>query len=222
MLDALPGKTVWVRTLDAPTDDSRNMQGGESEPHEHNPILGWRGIRRDNQSFDQFRLQVEAFKRLWKSGLRALGVMFPMVSHPDRFIKAKEMMRGWGVDVENVTLGMIIEIHGKRHYNRGLPKKRNRVCLLSDQAAANTVHNRHERNNENVADMYNPQHPAVLSLIHNAIQESRAYGVECSICGQAGSDPKMANWLVEHGIDQHLCEELWIPIAKIRKAVAKT
>ena len=36
--------------------------------------------------------------------------MFPMVSHPDQFIKAKEMMRGWGVDVENVTLGIMIEI----------------------------------------------------------------------------------------------------------------
>ena len=68
VLDAFPGKTVWVRTLDAPTDEFRNMKGGENEPHEHNPMLGWRGIRRDLQSPDQFRLQVEAFKRLWKEG----------------------------------------------------------------------------------------------------------------------------------------------------------
>ena len=101
VLDAFPGKTVWVRTLDAPTDEFRNMKGGESEPHEHNPMLGWRGIRRDLQSPDQFRLQVEAFKRLWKEGYDNLGIMFPMVSHPDQFIAAKEMMRGWGVDVEN-------------------------------------------------------------------------------------------------------------------------
>ncbi|MDD1680835.1 MAG: phosphoenolpyruvate synthase, partial [Methanoregula sp.] len=50
VLDAFYGKPVWVRTLDAPTDEFRNMAGGESEPHEHNPMLGWRGIRRDLQS----------------------------------------------------------------------------------------------------------------------------------------------------------------------------
>ncbi|MFA5222181.1 MAG: phosphoenolpyruvate synthase, partial [Methanoregula sp.] len=110
VLDAFPGKTVWVRTLDAPTDEFRNMAGGENEPHEHNPMLGWRGIRRDLQSKEQFRLQVEAFKRLWKEGYENLGVMFPMVSHPNQFIQAKEMMREWGVDVEKATLGIMIEI----------------------------------------------------------------------------------------------------------------
>ncbi|WP_165077950.1 phosphoenolpyruvate synthase, partial [Methanogenium sp. MK-MG] len=34
VLDAFPGKPVWVRTLDAPTDEFRNMQGGEDEPEE--------------------------------------------------------------------------------------------------------------------------------------------------------------------------------------------
>ncbi|NQS79331.1 MAG: phosphoenolpyruvate synthase, partial [Methanoculleus bourgensis] len=50
VLDAFPGKPVWVRTLDAPTDEFRNMEGGEVEPVEHNPMLGWRGIRRDLRS----------------------------------------------------------------------------------------------------------------------------------------------------------------------------
>jgi pyruvate,water dikinase len=77
-----------------------------------------------------------------------------------------------------------------------------------------------DRNNENVADMYNPRHPAVLTLIHNSIQKCREYGVECSICGQAGSDPKMAVWLVEHGITSISANI--DAIAKIREAVAKT
>jgi pyruvate,water dikinase len=68
--------------------------------------------------------------------------------------------------------------------------------------------------------MYQPQHPAVLSLIHNAIQMCRAYDVECSICGQAGSDPKMAIWLVEHGITSISANI--DAIAKIREAVART
>jgi pyruvate,water dikinase len=219
VLDAFPGKTVWVRTLDAPTDEFRNMAGGENEPIEHNPMLGWRGIRRDLQSPDQFRLQVEAFKRLWKAGYEHLGVMFPMVSHPDQFIKAKEMMRGWGVDVENVALGIMIEIPSSAIMIEDFLQAGIRFASFgTNDLIQYTL--AIDRNNENVADMYNPQHPAVLSLIHSSIQKCREYGVECSICGQAGSDPKMAVWLVEHGITSISANI--DAIAKIREAVART
>lgn len=219
VLDAFPGKPVWVRTLDAPTDEFRNMAGGENEPIEHNPMLGWRGIRRDLQSSDQFRLQVEAFQRLWKDGYENLGVMFPMVGHPSEFIRAREMMAEWGVDVENATLGIMIEIPAS-------------AILIEDFLEAGIKFASFgtndliqytlaiDRNNENVANMYQPKHPAVLKLIHDAIQKCREYGVECSICGQAGSDPKMATWLVEHGISS-LSANI-DAIAKIREAVART
>jgi pyruvate,water dikinase len=77
-----------------------------------------------------------------------------------------------------------------------------------------------DRNNENVASMYNPRQPAVLKLIHDAIQVCRRHGVESSICGQAGSDPAMAEWLVEHGIAS-LSANI-DAVAKIRDRVART
>jgi len=219
VMDAFPGKPVWVRTLDAPTDEFRNMQGGESEPHEHNPMLGWRGIRRDLQSPDQFRMQVEAFKRLWREGYDNLGIMFPMVSHPDQFVAAKEMMRACGVDVENISLGIMIEIPSsaimiEEFLRCGIKFASFGTNDLVQYTLAI------DRNNENVADMYQPHHPAVLHLIHTSIQMCRAYNVECSICGQAGSDPKMATWLVEHGITSISANI--DAIAKIREAVART
>ncbi|MDO9325277.1 MAG: putative PEP-binding protein, partial [Methanoregula sp.] len=219
VLDAFPGKTVWVRTLDAPTDEFRNMQGGENEPHEHNPMLGWRGIRRDLQSPDQYRMQVEAFKRLWKEGYENLGIMFPMVSHPDQFLGAKEMMRACGVDVEKVDLGIMIEIPSSAIMIEEFCKCGIKFASFgTNDLVQYTL--AIDRNNENVADMYQPQHPAVLHLIHNAIQVCRAYNIECSICGQAGSDPKMATWLVEHGITSISANI--DAIAKIREAVART
>jgi pyruvate, water dikinase len=219
VLDAFPGKPVWVRTLDAPTDEFRNMMGGENEPLEHNPMLGWRGIRRDIQSPDQFRLQIESFKRLWKEGYDNLGIMFPMVSHPDEFVAAKEMMRSYGVDVENVTLGIMIEIPSSAIMIEEFLKCGIRFASFgTNDLVQYTL--AIDRNNENVADMYNPQHPAVLYLIHSAIQMCREYNVECSICGQAGSDPKMATWLVEHGISSISANI--DAISKIREAVART
>jgi len=219
VLDAFPGKPVWVRTLDAPTDEFRNMQGGENEPHEHNPMLGWRGIRRDLETPDQFRLQVESFKRLWKEGYDNLGIMFPMVSHPDQFMAAKAMMAACGVDVEHVTLGIMIEIPSSAIMIEDFIRCGIKFASFgTNDLVQYTL--AIDRNNENVAEMYDPQHPAVLSLIHNAIQSCRAYNVEVSICGQAGSDPKMAKWLVEHGITSISANI--DAITKIREAVART
>jgi pyruvate,water dikinase len=219
VLDAFYGKPVWVRTLDAPTDEFRNMMGGENEPHEYNPMLGWRGIRRDLQSPEQFRLQVEAFKRLWEQGYDNLGVMFPMVGHPSEFICAKKMMASWGIDVEKVTLGIMIEIPSsalliEQFIEAGI----NFASFGTNDLIQYTL--AIDRNNENVADMYQPKHPAVLQLIDGAITICRKYGVECSICGQAGSEPPMVEWLVDHGISSVSANI--DAIAKIRETVART
>ncbi|MCG7855130.1 MAG: phosphoenolpyruvate synthase, partial [Methanoregulaceae archaeon] len=219
VLDAFNGKPVWVRTLDAPTDEFRNMEGGATEPHEHNPMLGWRGIRRDLQSPDQFRLQVEAFRRLWDQGYDNLGVMFPMVSHPDEFITACSMMREWGVDTARATLGVMIEIPASAimiedFIHAGIDFASFGTNDLIQYTLAI------DRNNENVATMYQPKHPAVLALIDSAIKVCREHGVECSICGQAGSDPSMVEWLVNHGITSVSANI--DAMAKIRETVART
>ena len=219
VLDAFPGKSVWVRTIDAPTDEFRNMEGGEDEPEEHNPMLGWRGIRRDLKSPEQFRLQVETFRRLWKEGYDNLGVMFPLVSHPDEFIQAKALMASFGVDVENVTLGVMIEIPSSALIIEEFCKAGIKFASFgTNDLIQYTL--AIDRNNQYLTQMYKPKHPAVLKLIDYAIDICREYGVECSICGQAGSDPVMAEWLVEHGINSISANI--DAVAKIRYAVART
>ena len=219
VLDAFPGKPVWVRTLDAPTDEFRNMQGGKSEPIEHNPMLGWRGIRRDLQSPKQFRLQIETFKRLWDLGYDNLGIMFPMVSHPNEFIQAKEEFRSAGVDVEKVDLGIMIEIPASAVIIEDFIKAGIKFASFgTNDLIQYTI--AIDRNNENVTSMYWPKHPAVLALIDHAIKACREGGVEVSICGQAGSEPDMVTWLVKHGITSVSSNIDAIP--KIRETVART
>ncbi|HDR73999.1 MAG TPA: phosphoenolpyruvate synthase [Methanoculleus sp.] len=219
VLDAFPGKPVWVRTLDAPTDEFRNMEGGEDEPDEHNPMLGWRGIRRDLQSPEQFRLQVEAFKRLWDKGYDNLGLMFPLVSSPEEFTQAREMLRSWGVDVENRTLGIMIEVPSSALLIDDFIRAGIRFASFgTNDLIQYTL--AIDRNNQNVAGMYYPKHPAVLRLIDDAIRSCRAHGVECSICGQAGSDPGMVEWLIRHGITSVSANI--DAVAKIRETAART
>ncbi|WAI02013.1 phosphoenolpyruvate synthase [Methanogenium organophilum] len=219
VLDAFPGKPVWVRTLDAPTDEFRNMEGGEDEPEEHNPMLGWRGIRRDLQQTEQFRLQVEVFKRLWSEGYSNMGLMFPLVGHPKEFIQAKQMLAGWGVDVENTTLGIMVEIPSSAlMIDEFIAAGINFASFGTNDLIQYTL--AIDRNNQNVADMYFPKHPAVLKLIEYAIGRCREGGVECSICGQAGSDPEMVEWLIRTGITS--VSSNIDAVQKIRETAART
>jgi len=51
-----------------PTDEFRELEGGEGEPTEPNPMLGWRGIRRSLDKPEPFRQELAAFARLYEMG----------------------------------------------------------------------------------------------------------------------------------------------------------
>ncbi|MDO5844207.1 MAG: phosphoenolpyruvate synthase [Methanocorpusculum sp.] len=219
VLDAFRGKPVWVRTIDSPTDEFLNMAGGEDEPHEHNPMLGFRGIRRDLRQKEQLKMQAEAFKRLWEAGYDNLGIMFPLVQHPREFIQAKELFREWGIDVDNRTLGIMVEIPASAIIIDEFIKAGIKFCSFgTNDLVQYTL--AVDRNNGLIGDMYEPEHPAVMRLIKSCIDQCREAGVECSICGQAGSDPKFVKWLVNQGIASVSSNIDAIP--KIRETVAKT
>ena len=197
--DAFYPKPVWVRTLDAPTDEFRAMEGGEGEPHEHNPMLGWRGIRRDLTETEHFRLEVRAFKKLHEIGLSNVGIMLPMVQHVSEFRKAKAIMVEEGLDLERIDVGIMVETPGaaltiEDFIEDGIDF----VSFGTNDLTQYTL--AVDRNNENVAGLYTELHPAILKLIEYVVERCNEAGVKTSICGQAGSYPEMAKRLVEIGI----------------------
>ncbi|MBN1234777.1 MAG: phosphoenolpyruvate synthase [Methanotrichaceae archaeon] len=197
--DAFYPRPVWVRTLDAPTDEFRAMEGGEGEPHEHNPMLGWRGIRRDLTETDHFRLEVRAFKKLHDMGLTNVGIMLPMVQHVREFQKAKAIMFEENLDLENIDVGIMVETPGaaltiEDFIEDGIDF----VSFGTNDLTQYTL--AVDRNNENVAGLYSELHPAILKLIEYVVERCNEAGVKTSICGQAGSYPEMAKRLVEIGI----------------------
>ncbi|KUH32546.1 hypothetical protein APY94_09645 [Thermococcus celericrescens] len=76
-----------------------------------------------------------------------------------------------------------------------------------------------DRDNERVFKLYDEKHPAVLKLIENVIKTCKKYGVETSICGQAGSDPRMVKLLVRLGIDSVSANPDAVEL--VRKTVAR-
>jgi pyruvate,water dikinase len=102
-------RPVRVRTLDAPTDEFRQLEGGEDEPHEHNPMLGYRGIRRSLDRPDVFEHELEAFRELYEMGYDNVEVMLPLVNDAEDVLAAKRLMREAGIDTERRSWGVMIE-----------------------------------------------------------------------------------------------------------------
>lgn len=197
--DAFYPRSVWVRTLDAPTDEFKSMQGGEDEPIEHNPMMGWRGIRRDLSDVVHFKLELQAFKKLYALGYDNIGIMLPMVQHPKELSKAKQIMVESGLDLDKIELGIMVETPASALIiDQFIEEGLDFISFGTNDLTQYTL--AVDRNNENVADIYDETHPAVIKLIEHVIKECNRAGVKTSICGQAGSSPSMAKKLVELGI----------------------
>ena len=104
-------KPVWYRTLDAPTDEFITLEGGENEPREHNPMLGWRGIRRELDEPEILKAEFKAIKKLHDKGYKNIGIMIPLSQHPSELRRAKELCREVGMEPQvDVEFGMMVEI----------------------------------------------------------------------------------------------------------------
>jgi pyruvate,water dikinase len=192
-------RPVRVRTLDAPTDEFRQMEGGENEPHEHNPMLGYRGIRRSLDRPELFEHELEAFRRLFEMGYDNVEIMFPLVNDSEDVIRARNLMESTGIDPGTRTWGVMIETPAaalsiESMAEAGIDFASFGTNDLTQYTLAV------DRNNEHVADRFDELHPAVLRLIGETIETCREHDVATSICGQAGSKPEMVRFLVNEGV----------------------
>ncbi|WP_423996594.1 phosphoenolpyruvate synthase [Halorubrum trapanicum] len=192
-------RPVRVRTIDAPTDEFRELEGGEGEPAEHNPMLGWRGIRRSLDKPEPFRQELAAFARLYDMGYDNLEVMFPLVNDAADVEGITDHMREAGIDPETHRWGVMIETPASALQIEELAEAGiDFASFGTNDLTQYTL--AVDRNNEHVADRFDELHPAVLRLIGDTIETCRELGVDTSICGQAGSKPEMVEFLVEKGV----------------------
>lgn len=211
-------KPIWVRSLDAPTDEFRGMEGGEDEPIEANPMLGFRGIRRDLKEEEHFRAELRAMKRLADEGFTNIGIMLPLVGHPSEVRRAKQILHEEGLDTETIDFGVMVETPAAALVIEEIIEEG--ITFVSFGTNDLTQYTLAvDRNNENVAYLYKETHPAVMRLIERVILICREKGVQTSICGQAGSYPNVVEKLVRLGIDSVSANS--DAVKTIRETVAK-
>jgi pyruvate,water dikinase len=192
-------RPVRVRTLDAPTDEFRQLEGGDDEPREHNPMLGYRGIRRSLDNPDLFAHELEAFRRIYDMGYDNVEIMFPLVNDASDVAQARDLLEEAGVDPEKHEWGVMVETPASALGVESMAKEGiDFVSFGTNDLTQYTL--AVDRNNERVADRFDELHPAVLKLIGDTIETCREHDVKTSICGQAASKPRMVQFLVQEGV----------------------
>jgi pyruvate,water dikinase len=194
------GKPVWIRTSDIRTDEYRELEGGENEPKEPNPMIGWHGIRRALDQPELLKAELRALKKLVAEGHK-LGVMFPFVISVEEVIRAKEIVKEVGLEPgKDIEFGIMVETPAAALLIEDFCKLNLNFISIGSNDLTQTILGV-DRGNERIAPLYSETHPAVLWAMRHVINVCKKWGVESSICGQAGSDPKIAALLIHYGID---------------------
>lgn len=192
-----PFDAVWVRASDIRSDEYRNLEGaGEIEM---NPMLGFHGVRFSLKHKDILQAELIAIRKVAeKFPLKKIGIMFPQIINVKEAIEArKEFLK---IRTENMEFGIMVETPAAVQIIQELcDVGLDFVSFGTNDLTQYTL--AVDRNNEEVQDIYNELHPAVLRQIIYVIRICKKNGVKTSICGQAGSKPEMVEILVREGID---------------------
>lgn len=201
VLSRLAPRPVVIRTYDL---------GGKKgaveliHAHEENPVLGLRGVRLCFKRTEMFRDQLLALLSAATAG--DLRILVPMVSGVEEIRRVREILEevrselvDRGVTVpEHVPLGAMIEVPSAAVLADKIAPEADFLALGTNDLIQYTL--AVDRANESVAELYRPQHPAVLRLIANVAVAARATGTPLSVCGEMGADPSLLPLLVGLGI----------------------
>ncbi len=190
------GRPVWYKTLDAPTDEFRRLVGGDEEPTERNPLLGWRGLGRELEEPELFMLELRAVMRALESGAENVSLKLPFVRFPEEYERAKRFIERAGLRPhEDVGIGVSVE-------TPGIAARLQVLCDLGVDFISVGVSDlvmcilALDRESERVASLFQPAHPAVLDVLGHIAETSRTNDVFLCACGESAHDEALLPELV--------------------------
>lgn len=220
VLEKMGDKPVIVRTMDI---------GGDKKlaylnfPEEMNPFLGYRGIRVSLDRPEVFKVQLRAL--LKASAYGNMKIMFPMVSSLKEYQDAMKIveevrneLRSRNIPFdENMEFGIMIELPAAALISDELAKECDFFSIGTNDLIQYTI--AVDRMSEKVSYLYNPDHPAVLSLIEMTIRNAHKNGIWCGMCGEMAGDGKTTDKLLKMGLDEFSMSAS--SILEVKKAITE-
>ncbi len=193
---------------------------------EHNPFLGWRGVRLLLDKPELLHAQLRALLRASAHG--PTRILLPMVTLPGEVMLFKEEVRrvkdeltaeGRPFDPE-VPVGIMVEVPA-------VALQAERFAQMVDFFSIGTNDLTQyvlavDRGNDLVAGRYSEFHPSVLALIDRIARAARAAGIPVSLCGEMAADPRAAPLLVGLGLDELSASPIYLPeIKRVVRAIRR-
>ncbi|MEZ9128572.1 phosphoenolpyruvate synthase [Vibrio splendidus] len=198
-------KRVIVRMSDFKSNEYSNLVGGKTfEPHEENPMLGFRGASRYISPVfeDCFELETQALKRVRNEmGLKNVEIMIPFVRTPSEAASVIDILVKFNLrrGDQGLKVIMMCELPSNAILADEFLKYFDGFSIGSNDMTQLTLGL--DRDSGDVAHLFDERNPAVKAMLKMAIDAAAKAGKYVGICGQGPSDhDDLAEWLMEQGI----------------------
>ena len=199
-------KDVIVRMSDFKTNEYANLIGGkEFEPHEENPMLGFRGASRYYSDYyrEGFRLECEAMKKVRNEmGLTNVKLMIPFCRTVEEGKKVITQMEQFGLKrgENGLEIYVMAEIPSNVICADEFAKIFDGFSIGSNDLTQLTLGI--DRDSALISNLFDEKNEAAKTMIAMMVNRAKNAKSKIGLCGQAPSDfPEFAQFLVEQGID---------------------
>ena len=197
---------VIVRLSDFKTNEYADLVGGQAfEPHEENPMLGWRGASRyySDAYREGFALECRALKRVRETmGFTNVVLMIPFCRTPQEADRVLEVMAENGLKrgENGLEVYVMAEIPSNVLQADEFAERFDGFSIGTNDLTQLVLGV--GRDAERLSHLFDERTPSVKRMVKALIDQAHADGRPVGICGQAPSDhPDFAEFLVEAGID---------------------
>ncbi|AQM70210.1 Phosphoenolpyruvate synthase [Vibrio campbellii] len=220
-------KRVIVRMSDFKSNEYSNLVGGKGyEPHEENPMLGFRGASRYISPVfeDCFELETQAIKRVRNEmGLKNVEIMIPFVRTPSEAASVIDLLAKFDLrrGDQGLKVIMMCELPSNAVLAEEFLKYFDGFSIGSNDMTQLTLGL--DRDSGDVAHLFDERNPAVKAMLQMAIDAATKAGKYVGICGQGPSDhDDLAEWLMEQGISSVSLNpdtviDTWLKLGKVNK-----
>lgn len=214
----LDGYSLVVRTFDLGGDKLSHII--KSTHVDANPFLGCRAIRLHLDYPELLKNQIRAI--LMASHYGDIKIMFPMIACYDEVGQLLGLVDVVKVELRNenipfkedIEIGIMIETPSAALIAEQLAARVDFFSIGTNDLVQYTL--AVDRNNEKVAYLYQPSHPAILCLIKRVVDAASRHGKWVSVCGEMAADPRYIPLLVGMGIHELSMSSLSIgPIRRL-------